>query len=502
MCAAESLFAPHLRSPRGSSRWVWALRERRERQCVDEELKQELVGGRHYRGVEDRLFTKAFRHELSAMGGFYAADLYSSSWVVGGAYTFHFSEDLGLEASVEFMRFQSAVTDAYERRYPQIQVIDNPDKPGRLYFGHLVWSFAYGKLRWMGDGISRFDFNLAFGAGVTDDSDLARRDGQRRPRDEVLLRQVVRRAVRRTRPRAARGAGGRRAPGERLRHNPRRQRVHPIRRVKALGDRPGSGAPSSYAEDSPARGRDARGGDRARDAGARPAARAIRQGAARSRGPPPPTHPADDRSPPAAGASSAAPAPASSNDTGPVPPPAPDSADGGKLSPLNPAANEFSDAGVPPPSLDYDRLLADIGALRARVAAVSDTLFHSRIAIALEASGDHGRIAGLSVSLDDGVVWTSPASFRPEDPTTVYEHAVAPGHHAVTVDVERRDDRNDTFRSAQRSRFMVDVPADEKLAVEVKLWDDSSMGGDFRPTNRASTILRVRVRANAQPLPR
>jgi outer membrane beta-barrel protein len=143
---------------------------RAQAQCVDEELKQELVGGRHYRGVQERLFTKAFRHELSAMGGLYAADLYSSSWVAGGAYTFHFSEDLGLEASVEAMRFTSAVTTAYERRYPQIQIIDNPDRSGLLYFGHLVWSFAYGKLRWMGGGISRFDFNLALGAGVTDDS--------------------------------------------------------------------------------------------------------------------------------------------------------------------------------------------------------------------------------------------------------------------------------------------------------------------------------------------
>jgi outer membrane beta-barrel protein len=139
-------------------------------QCVDEELKQELVGGRHYRGVEERLFTKAFRHELSAMGGLYSADLYSSSWLAGGAYTFHFSEDLGLEASVQFTRFHSAVTDSYERRYPQIQVLNSPDHPGTLYFGHLVWTLAYGKLRWMGDGISRFDFNVAVGAGVTDDS--------------------------------------------------------------------------------------------------------------------------------------------------------------------------------------------------------------------------------------------------------------------------------------------------------------------------------------------
>jgi outer membrane beta-barrel protein len=139
-------------------------------QCVDEELKEELVGGRHYRGVQERLFTKAFRHELSVMGGLYAADLYSSSWLAGGAYTFHFSEDLALEASVQFTRFRSAVTDSYEQRYPQIALQENPDKAGRLYFGHIIWSFAYGKLRWMGDGISRFDLNLALGAGATDDT--------------------------------------------------------------------------------------------------------------------------------------------------------------------------------------------------------------------------------------------------------------------------------------------------------------------------------------------
>jgi outer membrane beta-barrel protein len=139
-------------------------------QCVDEELKSELVGGRHYRGVEDRLFTKAFRHEFSLMGGYYAADLYSSNWVAGGAYTFHFSEDLALEASVEFTRFRSAVTDSYEARYPQIQVESSTNNPGRLYFGHLIYTFAYGKLRWFGGGISRFDFNLALGAGVTDDT--------------------------------------------------------------------------------------------------------------------------------------------------------------------------------------------------------------------------------------------------------------------------------------------------------------------------------------------
>jgi hypothetical protein len=189
-------------------------------------------------------------------------------------------------------------------------------------------------------------------------------------------------------------------------------------------------------------------------------------------------------------------------DVGPVPAPPAESGDGGKLSPLNPAPDEFSDAGAPGTSLDYDRLLADIGSLRARVAAVSDTLFHSRIAVSLETNGDHARIASLTVSLDDGVVWTSPASFRAENATTVYDHAVAPGHHAVTVDVERRDDRDDAFRSAQRSRFVVDVPADQRLGVEVTLWDDSNMGGDFPADKKGRYELRVRLRAKAQAMAR
>ncbi len=139
-------------------------------QCVDEELKQELIGGRHYRGVQERLFVKAFRHELSFMGGWYAADLYSSNYVLGGAYTFHFSEDLALEASFQYTQFHSDAADTFNRRYPQLVLEQTNDKPGMLYFGHLIWSFAYGKLRWLGGGISRFDFNLALGAGVTDDT--------------------------------------------------------------------------------------------------------------------------------------------------------------------------------------------------------------------------------------------------------------------------------------------------------------------------------------------
>jgi hypothetical protein len=213
------------------------------------------------------------------------------------------------------------------------------------------------------------------------------------------------------------------------------------------------------------------------------------------------SNPYDDKAAAAASASASAAAMTTpSPDAGPVAAPPALSPSGGALSPLNPAPNEFGDGGTPAIAVDYDRLLADLAALRARVAAVSDTLFHAKIAISVETSGDHGRIATLSVSIDDGIVWTSPPTFRADDATTIYEHAVAPGHHAVTVDVERRDDRDDTYRSTQRSRFVVDVPADERLAVALRLWDDSNIGGDFRSDKKGEYDLRVRMRAQAQAI--
>ena len=208
---------------------------------------------------------------------------------------------------------------------------------------------------------------------------------------------------------------------------------------------------------------------------------------------------------PAAKDAGAAPAPAEptsadGGDAPPVePPPANEATDGGRPSPLNPTAQEMpgnADAGAP---IDYDRLLADIAALRARVAAVSDNLYQSRINVMLETDTSHAKITKLTVALDDGVIYTAPASFAASDMTTVYDHAVAPGRHAVTIDVERKDDRDESFRTSQRNRFMVDVPRDNALKVEVRLTDDSSMGGDFPADKSGKYDLRFRVKATAKP---
>jgi hypothetical protein len=185
----------------------------------------------------------------------------------------------------------------------------------------------------------------------------------------------------------------------------------------------------------------------------------------------------------------------------PEPPPVQELGDGGvRPSPLNPTAQESpgaTDAGTP---VDYDRLLADIAALRARVAAVSDNLYQSRVAVALQTDGDHGKIARLAVSLDDGVVYTAPAAFAASDMTVVYDHAVAPGRHAVTIDIDRKDERDESFRTSQKNRFTIDVPRDNRVEVQVKIIDDSTMGKEFPADKSGQYDLRLRVKAVAKPV--
>src|SRR5262245_50074293 len=76
-------------------------------QCIDEAIRDELNARRRYRGVQKRLFQKTGRHEISGMGGVYAADLLSASYLLQGAYAFHVSEDFALEASFAYTRAES-----------------------------------------------------------------------------------------------------------------------------------------------------------------------------------------------------------------------------------------------------------------------------------------------------------------------------------------------------------------------------------------------------------
>jgi outer membrane beta-barrel protein len=151
---------------------VIGIPSRASAQCVDEALKEQLIGERAYRGVVPRLIKKALRHEVSAMGGWFAGDLSDGAPAYGGAYTFHFTEDLGLEASYLRTREHFTLLDAIiSRQQGLVGLTKGQNEPVQFFMGNLIWSLAYGKVRWMGGGISRYDFYLALGGGATVEPD-------------------------------------------------------------------------------------------------------------------------------------------------------------------------------------------------------------------------------------------------------------------------------------------------------------------------------------------
>jgi hypothetical protein len=180
------------------------------------------------------------------------------------------------------------------------------------------------------------------------------------------------------------------------------------------------------------------------------------------------------------------------------PPPKPAGTTETKLSPLNPEANEFPDGGSQTPPVEYDKLLGDIAALRSRVSAVTTTLFASKVRVVVETRGNDARVANFTVTLDDGVVFTAPDRFVAEDERTVYEHAVAPGHHVVGIDIERFDARNKEYRTWQSSRFSVVIPESKTVDAHVIIQDSSDMGKDFPSDQDGEYDLRVRLRARVE----
>ena len=196
-------------------------------------------------------------------------------------------------------------------------------------------------------------------------------------------------------------------------------------------------------------------------------------------------------------AESAAPseAPAPGDDLGEPPPKTAPVKPGTRPSPLTPEPGEFPKAAPKPPPVAYDKLLADIAALRSRVAAVTTTLFSSKLRVVVEVAGDDSRIASFRITLDDGIVYAAPDRFSADEPRVVYEHAVAPGHHLVGVEVERYDGRNRQYRTFQTTKFSVVVPESKRLETSVLLEDDSDMAEDFPDDEDGEYDLEVSLRA-------
>ena len=133
--------------------------------CVDREIADRLALKRKRRGAVDRLVVKQGRHELTAGGGYYASDLFSGTYVVNGAYTYHMTD----QTAVEFGGGMTHANADVNRAIEDSRGVVLADDYARVLYGEslLVWSPVYGKLR-LGGSVARFDLHLDAGVGVVD----------------------------------------------------------------------------------------------------------------------------------------------------------------------------------------------------------------------------------------------------------------------------------------------------------------------------------------------
>jgi outer membrane beta-barrel protein len=144
--------------------------------CIDEDVKADLFAKRKMRTTRDRLFQQTNRHELTVQGGYYVSDLFDGNYVAGGAYTYHMTEDLGVEASGSYTSLRSAGGPELERTF---SVLEGKPRRQLTFDANLVWVPAHAKMR-LGGSITHLDLYVTAGGGIVDSvlsSDLAANAG-------------------------------------------------------------------------------------------------------------------------------------------------------------------------------------------------------------------------------------------------------------------------------------------------------------------------------------
>jgi len=132
--------------------------------CIDEKVKADLFAKRRMRTTKDRLVQQTNRHEITLQGGYYVSDLFDGTYTFGVAYTYHMTEDLGVEASWMYTRLASAGGPELERTFA---VLQNRPRSQNMFAADLIWAFTHAKMR-LGGSITHFDVYLAAGGGLVD----------------------------------------------------------------------------------------------------------------------------------------------------------------------------------------------------------------------------------------------------------------------------------------------------------------------------------------------
>jgi hypothetical protein len=227
------------------------------------------------------------------------------------------------------------------------------------------------------------------------------------------------------------------------------------------------------------------------------------------------TEPTPPPDPFAEGGDEAAPTPPASTTPPAAPPPTPPAAPTAST-PSTPAAStattsaptsEPVDPGPTPPDLaplraDYTTLMDDMVAARQLVATLGEELFRTRVAITVQdRAGDRQTLASFALELDGSPVFHVEGEIEGGgEGRQVYEGALAPGPHVLTVATEQRARENPEYRYVQRDTYRFVVVRDRRTELTLVLEDDSDIAQHFQSDGEGRYDVHTRVRVATRAL--
>ncbi len=167
--------------------------------------------------------------------------------------------------------------------------------------------------------------------------------------------------------------------------------------------------------------------------------------------------------------------------------PAPDRADVPDLAPLR---------------ADFDALMDELIATRARVAVVGRQVFETRLVVkVINRTGRSQNLTSLGLRLDGAPIFEADSgNVGADDARQVFEGFAAPGPHALGVELEIRAREGDAYRSSRSDTYRLQVVEGKLTEVTILIDDSSDIAESFPESEDGQYDTRVRVRVLAREL--
>jgi hypothetical protein len=144
----------------------------------------------------------------------------------------------------------------------------------------------------------------------------------------------------------------------------------------------------------------------------------------------------------------------------------------------------------------------DMVSARELVATLGEDLFHTRVAITVQdRAGDDQSLANFALELDGAPVFHAEGEIEGGgDGRQVYEGALAPGPHVLTVAMEQRASEDAEYRYVQRDTYRFVVVRDRRTEITIVLEDDSDIAHNFPHDGEGRYDVHTRVRVATRAL--